>query len=991
MGHGVSARAIGAVLPWLLVAAPVRADVAEHLGRPVSRVRVESEGRSIADANTLSMLETRAGRPLAMNEVRATVLHLFSLGRYEHVVVRAAPTTAGVELVYDLVPSHPVTGLSFVGLAGIGGVDADRLRRMLFERFGTDASPARAPDMAGLVTAELAAAGYRRAAVVPRVDLQHDPERSHVAFTVTPGIRTRVKAVEPLGRTAVPDDLVRRLGITPGSPYVRDAIAGRITAYVEELRRSGHYDALLAVAPRFDEAEQTATIAVRFEAGPRVRLQFRGDPLDADRRAELVPIAREGSADEDLLEDSAQRIVEYLRDRGYRDAAATYTRERTGDELVITFVVKRGALYRVGRVDIVGRRALSEVDFRALFRIEEGQPFAAGALDAAISAIESVYARRGYLQARVQATVQPIPGEAPPGGSAVPLAIRLEIAENVQTEVASVRIEGNEALGAGTLLPRLGLQPRQPFFQTQLALDRDTIELQYLNAGYRQAAVSSHPTISADGTRADVVFRVAEGPQIRVEHVLIVGNERTRPEVIRRELQLGPGDPLGIGGVTESQRRLATLGLFRRTRITEVGHGLPTRRDLLVSVEEAPATSIGYGGGFEVIQRIRRSQEQGGLADERFEFAPRAFFEVGRRNFFGKNRSVNLFTRLSLRPRDPEFLGVQATPIQTATSAFGFSEYRVLGTYREPRVMDTAFDAFLTATTEQQRRSSFNFARRAFSADLLRRLSRAVSLSGNYQIQRTELFDEQINPADKLLVDRLFPQVRLSSFSLSAIGDTRDDLLDPQRGLYLSANSQFAARRIGSEVGLLKSYLTAQLFRPIPQVRGVVLATSARIGLASGFPREVAQVGPDGQPVVDPAGQPIVEVVRDLPASERFFAGGDTTVRAFARDQLGTPATLDQDGLPIGGNALVILNAELRMPVRGGLGVVAFFDSGNVFTRTQAIDLGALRSAVGFGVRYRSPVGPIRVDLGFKTNRREIRPGSREDLTALHISLGQAF
>jgi outer membrane protein insertion porin family len=165
-----------------------------------------------------------------------------------------------------------------------------------------------------------------------------------------------------------------------------------------------------------------------------------------------------------------------------------------------------------------------------------------------------------------------------------------------------------------------------------------------------------------------------------------------------------------------------------------------------------------------------------------------------------------------------------------------------------------------------------------------------------------------------------------------------------------------------------------------------VLATSARLGLAAGFPREVITSA-------DPAagGQPVVEVVRDLPASERFFAGGDTTVRGFALDQLGTPATIDDNGFPIGGNALVILNAELRVPVRGVFGVVGFFDTGNVFAHSRDIDLTALRSALGFGVRYRSPVGPIRVDLGFKLNRREITPGRREPLTALHISLGQAF
>jgi outer membrane protein assembly factor BamA len=357
---------------------------------------------------------------------------------------------------------------------------------------------------------------------------------------------------------------------------------------------------------------------------------------------------------------------------------------------------------------------------------------------------------------------------------------------------------------------------------------------------------------------------------------------------------------------------------------------------------------------------------------------------------FGKNRSINLFTRISLHPKDSTFFGNQ-TLAPGDESGFGFTEYRVLGTFREPRVFGTAADASLTALAEQQIRTSFNFARRAFSAEVGRRVTRLVSVSGNYQIQRTELFDERFNPADKLLIDRLFPQVRLSSFSLLTVRDARDDPVDPFTGHYLSGSGQLAARKIGSEVGLVKSYFTAQLLRTLPRAKRTVFVANARLGLATGFAREVVRIDEDNHPIVGPDGKVVIDAFKDLPASERFFAGGDTTVRGFALDQLGTPATIDKDGFPIGGNALVIFNAELRVPVAGGLGVVGFLDTGNVFARATDIDLMQLRSAVGFGVRYKSPVGPIRVDLGFKLGRRDITPGVPESPNALHISLGQAF
>ena len=268
-------------------------------------------------------------------------------------------------------------------------------------------------------------------------------------------------------------------------------------------------------------------------------------------------------------------------------------------------------------------------------------------------------------------------------------------------------------------------------------------------------------------------------------------------------------------------------------------------------------------------------------------------------------------------------------------------------------------------------------------------MTRTLSVSGSYQIQRTTVFNVSVSPADQLLIDRTFPQYLLSSFAASLIRDTRDDAVAPGAGEYLSANSQFAARRIGSQVGFAKSFFTAQLFRTLPGTQGIVFAGNARLGLAGGFPRDA--IDNAGRPIVDTGGRPLV--IRDLPQSERFYAGGDTTVRGFALDRLGVrhvPSrpgdTIDPNGFSLGGNGLVIFNAEVRAPVRASLGVVGFADTGNVFARVADIDLGELRSAVGVGLRYKSPVGPIRVDLGFKVKRQV-----NEGLTAWFVAFGQAF
>jgi outer membrane translocation and assembly module TamA len=165
-----------------------------------------------------------------------------------------------------------------------------------------------------------------------------------------------------------------------------------------------------------------------------------------------------------------------------------------------------------------------------------------------------------------------------------------------------------------------------------------------------------------------------------------------------------------------------------------------------------------------------------------------------------------------------------------------------------------------------------------------------------------------------------------------------------------------------------------------------------RLGLATGFPRDLVRTDEQGQPVLGPDGEPIVDRgVREVPASERFFAGGHTTVRGFTFDLLGQPETIDQSGFPKGGNGLLVLNAELRFPLWRSLGGAAFLDAGNVFARATDLDLGALRGGTGAGLRYRTPIGPLRFDVGVNLSPRELLPGRREDRVAYHVSIGHAF
>ena len=950
--HSMAVMRLGLALIVLLASATTGgAAVADYVGKPIGSVKLTIENRETTDASLTQVIETPVGQPLSMAAVRESISHLFSLGRFESVRVDATLDAGRVALVYELSPIHPVTRIQFAGHAKAPGIDDDMLRRAVTDRYGTTPPLARAADMARIVESALADRGYRHAVATPRAQVEHDPERATLVFTIEPNARTTVGTIDLIGRPTVPrDDFLRRLGLSPGSPFQPSRLAAGVDRYVTERRAQGYYEARVIPTVTFADEDRVANVSVEIRTGPHVRVLFEGDEVPSGRRDELVPVEREGSADEDLLEDSSNRIEEYFRNDGYRNASAPHSRAERDGDLIITFDVKRGPLYRVNTYEITGNTSIPLEEITPLLRLKLEQPFLDSRLDADIATIEALYRRRGFSAARARAAFEPITDATT--SALVPVAVRVVIAEGVRTVVDRVDVLGSRAIDESVVRGKLGLQAGGPYVPGQLPIDRDALVQAYQNLGYQNASVELVPQFSADQTRATIAVRVQEGPRVFVDHVLIVGNIRTKTATIERELRIKTGDPYSIAAIDESQRRLAALGLFRRVRVSELRHGAETARDVLITVEEAPVTTIAYGIGAEG-NRLAISNEDGTVT-EQFDIAPRVLFEIGRRNLFGKNRSINLYTSVSRSVRSK------------------LTEYRVVGTFREPRLFDSAADAFLNVTIEQQHRSTFDFARRSFSANLERRFSGPYRVTGSYQLQRTRVFNQIYLPDDPNapLIDRAFPQYLLSSFSGSLIRDSRDDALDTHTGNYMSANGQLAAEAIGSEIGLIKSFFTAQMFRTVPRTNRVVFAGSARVGLATGF----AGLG-------------------DLPAAERFFAGGDTTVRGFALDQLGvrhippeSGDTVDANGAAIGGNGLVIFNAELRVPVTGGLGVVGFIDTGNVFAHVTTIELAEMRSAVGGGIRYKSPIGPLRIDYGVKVN-----PLPGESRSAWFVSFGQAF
>jgi outer membrane protein assembly complex protein YaeT len=945
----------------------------------VVNIHFEQEGRPFADPVIEGLIDTPLGEPVSMRAVRETITHLMSLNRFEDVRVFQERVPGGVRLLYVLLPLHPVDRVEFRGSLG---VSVDELRDAVIDRFGGTPQSGRAVEVTEALRVFYRDRGYARATLASRIEETHDPDRASMVFEVIAGPRATVLDIT----VDAPDgDELPLTGssVSRGRPYDALAIENALLEYENGLRARGYYEARAGHTVTFSGPGTAASVVVFVDRGPRVVVAFSGDPLPDIELEQLVPVRAEASADEDLLEDASLSIEAYLHEDGYRDAVAAFTREEGGGELIITFDVRRGPRYVVSEVSVAGNVAIETEALLTIFSFEFGAPFIQTELEALVVTAEALYRSQGFSRV----VVEPVLSVDDDDGSERQIAITLRVSEGPRALVRAIRLAGNLVLGDSEVRALMQIVPDTPFSAPVLITDRDRIELAYLDVGYESVVVQSRALLVEDGTRADIEIAIEEGLQTLVDEVIIIGNQRTVMGTIEAELLLRSGEPLGFSARLESQRRLNALGLFRRVTITPLGRLSDPERDVLVEVEEAPPTTLGYGVGLEGGARLRPTGP-GGQAEERFELAPRGFFEIGRRNLWGKNRAVNLFARVSLRSRDT---GVLDPDTMDGTGGFGFNEYRVFATFREPRAFGTSAELLFTGILDQAIRSSFNFVIREARAEIGMQASPSLTVAGRYSYRHTRLFDERFTDDEKLLIDRLFPQVRVSKFSGSIIHDTRDDVLDPDQGMFLGVDGDVAVRRAGSEVGFAKAFVQVFSYIQLPTERRAVVALAARLGVAHGFPRTVPVLDGNGSPMLDADGQSMVEVVEDLPASERFFAGGDTTVRGFSLDRLGNSRTISASGFPTGGNSEIVLNAELRLALAGPFGVTIFLDGGNVFPKASDLDVTDLRAAAGFGLRYQSPVGPIRLDLGFNLNPRELVSGMHERSSVLHISLGQAF
>jgi outer membrane protein insertion porin family len=888
----------GALLLALLGLVP--ADPWSLEGQTVRAVAVEVAPQAIGhlDVAHLRPYVTLApGDPLRAAEVRRVVELLHSTGEVQDVAVTARPVEGGVALHLELLPAPRLYSVAVEGDRVLSAAEAQRVSRL---RAREALWSGRLEEAARDVALHLAGEGWLEARVTAAA--RAGREGAEAVFRVTAGPRVRVRAVHVTGVDTGRAARLRQLAEPdPGEPFRRP----RAQAAAERMRRRlsghGHWLARVEVQEAFDPREARVDLRFVVDKGPSVGVDLGGVPSRLHEAIEAV--LREGALGGDALDEVAERIEDDLRAQGHRQPQVTALVQddagKVGRHRVVRFAVEAGPRSTVASVRPTGLPP----DVAAALLTEPGLPLRDADLGTDTETLLALLRARGHTRPEVEALADEAGGPTP---------VEFRVRPGPRTRVSAFSVERPEAeTGPGARAVELRLHVGAAFQATALAQDRARVLAAWRNAGFPEATVLPEVEFSDDGTEAAIRLRVSPGPRVRVARVVVSGLDRTREEVVRRELSFAEDDPLSFDRIVESQQRLGALGILQRVSIEELDPERSGERTLVVSAEESPVTTLAYGLGYAEDDRLRGS------------------LEITRRNLFGMDRSLSAFARVSFRGT------------------------RFLASYREPWFLGRRQEAFVSVYREDDDRAGFDYVRWGAAFQTGKRLTESWSVIARWSVQRTKTFNVEVPCAE---VDRQLCSSRVAGPSGSVVRDTRDDPLEPRRGTFVGADVQLSHRLLGGD-GFLKSYVQGAAYRPVSA--RALLATSAKVGLAGRLGGER-----------DAQGQ------RLLPLPDRFFTGGDYGLRGYPVDAVA----------PSGGNALVLLGVETRVDVVRRLGAAVFAEAGNVFALTSAVRLADLRSSAGIGLRYKTALGPLRVDWAFKLDRREGESPSR-----LHVTVGHAF
>ena len=909
-------------------------------GQPVSDIRLRCDA-SLSMADFPGIVTQETGQPLDRSKVSDSLKRLYATGRFTELRAEGEPGQGGVHLVFVARAQY------FVGVVRVEGTPGTMEPRILLTttrlRLGEPASEEILVAAQRHISEALASNGYYRATV--RYRLRPDPAtlEAGVIYLIFPGKPARVSEVEFQGQPGFPTS---KLAKVAGWKHGVQLTSARVERGVFKLRQyyvsRNRLQATVSVQRRqYDSSLNTEKLMVKVETGPLVQVHIQGAKISRSQLKTLLPVYHDGVVDGPSLDRSNRILEDHFEQEGYFSAAVTAKQEFHAESqtLDLTFQVNRG---RQGEFDgygfegnkaILAAQLMAAVSRPARGILTRTPLYNRTLVDNKVSALTSLYQSRGFLDVKVSPLINDHYRD-----QSGHWFVAFQIEEGLQTTVRQLELQGISAEMQKALWPSLQTKPNQPYSPGRAASDRDVISDYLANLGYVQAEVNWSASPLSEQHQVDVDFRVELGRQERIRRIVVLGNQHTRAGVIRRELAIRTGQPLSQDNVAESQSHLYELGMFSQVQIAP--QDLPsseTEKTVLVAVDETRRWTLGYGGGLEV-QRLGSNNPQG-----TFKASPRLSLDLRRIDVGGRDQTYTLWGRLS-------YLETGAGTAYVIPNLLNRRDLSL----RINGIADVSRDV-LTFTDKQE----------GAALTLEKRYSPSTAISARYSFSYVQALDlsGRISPAEVQLLSK---PARVAGFGGSFISDRRDDPLDATRGSYTLADAGIMYKDFGSQAPTQAWPYFANFVRLMAQYASyhqlnshLVFADNTRVGLDSPFGNNA-----------------------NIPLPEQLFMGGSDSHRGFSINQAGPRDP--QTGYPIGGNALFFNSVELRARLaQQKLGLVLFNDTGNVFTtirRMRLLKFSQTRpltdvdtldydsDAVGVGLRYKTPVGPLSFDVGYNLN-----------------------
>jgi outer membrane protein assembly complex protein YaeT len=949
--------------------------------------RVEFHADSGVDTTSLDQsIAVKVGERLSLRNVQSSVKSLFATGNFRDIRVDSSPAGNGVAVVFALYTNFRVSSIDFDGL---NGADRDRAVRVLTFHLA-DVLSLNAVDHGAVAVQELLKrSGYLDATVDPETSFVRPQSRAAVIFHVTRGTKAIVGTVTIDGDIApftIPQ-LISKMKRGPGKSFELDESrldADRMRQWL--LHQDYRKATVRYVSNTYDPA--THTVALRYSAttGPVVKVAVTGFPPRSLRG--ILPFRRNQPYSEDAIDRAAGAIVTNLQQRGYYNATVDTEESLKNNVWTSTFHVNPGQQFRLAAVSFTGNEKISDKTLQGVVSTS-----ASGGIKGLIASLlrrpqgitrEQIAADRETLEAyyRLHGFLTAVAGTpvVNTNASTGAMTVDFPVTEGPQTMVASLGIEGNEQVPTKNL-PALTLKVGDALNPTAERNDVLALQSYYSDRGNAEVQVHVREEVSADKTSVRVVYTVAEGPKVALGTVTVRGNSYTNSNVVSRTAELEKGQPFSYTSILEAQQRLYRLGIFQRVDIQpDQANTSTANRNVTITVAEGKDLTIaGALGGTSPITGNTGANT----------VAPLVSASIAHRNLFGTGRYLGLELIYAPPNRQDVFL-----------------------TYREPFIGRFDLPIQVTAFQSDDFRPHTHLRQRGGFIEATRIARYQTRWTLRYEYRIAECIVEK--PAGDLCalaksailpgLNRDATNVAISSITPTFFWDKRDDPLNPHRGFFTTASAEYAFPLVAANARFLKEFTQTSWYLPVSERS--TFAMSARMGLIQDL-----GVGTRTDPVTGE-----VSVTSGVPLSERFTAGGDTSDRAYALDLLGTacptpasiaagckPTLIDifdptrdtTTTAPIGGRALFIFNAEYRFPIAGPIGAQVFVDAGNTFAETS-VRFGDLKYGVGTGLRYLSPVGPVRFDLGYKLKRQILRFNPNGDAVyekpyAYFITLGYAF